>query len=214
MTEHWFDIYYRSYWFIVAGWNIKYRDKTKINFIIHVYAGDIKIICTNLLKDNGRGYMNSINIYENKTLKLQNVIVLRLDLESDDQNLFDSEINKISTYIQTHGANQIGPLIQYSKVELDENNEPDINMQFMLQANNFIHNVEQPYRMESLLRVKNCLYARYNGPEDKLKFAYDKLGVYAFENDIELDGCNYTIYVDRNEEEETMVADVFMPVKG
>ncbi len=29
----------------------------------------------------------------------------------------------------------------------------------------------------------------------------------------ELDGCNYTIYVDRNEEEETMVADVFMPVK-
>ena len=26
-------------------------------------------------------------------------------------------------------------------------------------------------------------------------------------------GCNYTIYVDRNEEEETMVADVFMPVK-
>ena len=109
--------------------------------------------------------------------------------------------------------NQIGPLIQYSKVELDENNEPDINMQFMLQANNFIHNVEQPYRMESLLRVKNCLYARYNGPDDKLKFAYDKLGVYAFENDIELDGCNYTIYVDRNEEEETMVADVFMPVK-
>ena len=34
--------------------------------------------------------MNSINIYENKTLKLQNVIVRRLDLESDDQNLFDS----------------------------------------------------------------------------------------------------------------------------
>ena len=32
--------------------------------------------------------MNSINIYENKTLKLQNVIVRRLDLESDDQNLF------------------------------------------------------------------------------------------------------------------------------
>ena len=90
--------------------------------------------------------MNSINIYENKTLKLQNVIVRRLDLESDDQNLFDSEIKKISTYIQTHGANQIGPLIRYSKVELD--------------------------------------------------------------------GCNYTIYVDRNEEEETMVADVFMPVKG
>lgn len=32
--------------------------------------------------------MHKINIYENKTLKLQNVIVRRLDLESDDQNLF------------------------------------------------------------------------------------------------------------------------------
>ena len=89
----------------------------------------------------------------------------------------------------------------------------DIKMQFMLQTDNFIHNVEPPYKMDSILRVKNCLYARYIGPEDKLKFAYDKLGVYAFENDIELDGCNYTIYVDRNEEDETMVADVFMPVK-
>lgn len=86
-------------------------------------------------------------------------------------------------------------------------------MQFMLQTDNFIHNVEPPYRMHSILRVKNCLYARYIGLEDKLKFAYDKLGVYAFGNDIELDGCNYTIYVDRNEEDETMVADVFMPVK-
>ena len=38
-------------------------------------------------------------------------------------------------------------------------------------------------------------------------------GVYAFENDIELEGSNYTIYVDRNEEEETMIADVFMPIK-
>lgn len=27
MTEHWPDIYYRSYWFILAGWNIEYRDK-------------------------------------------------------------------------------------------------------------------------------------------------------------------------------------------
>ena len=91
--------------------------------------------------------------------------------------------------------------------------ELDIKMQFMLQTDNFIHNVEPPYKMDSILRVKNCLYARYIGPEDKLKFAYDKLGVYAFENDIELEGCNYTIYVDRNEEDETMVADVFMPVK-
>ena len=86
-------------------------------------------------------------------------------------------------------------------------------MQFMLSDRQLHPQRRTTYKMDSILRVKNCLYARYIGPEDKLKFAYDKLGVYAFENDIELEGCNYTIYVDRNEEDETMVADVFMPVK-
>ena len=157
--------------------------------------------------------MNEIIIADNKTLKLQNLLSVKLDLESEDVNLFNTEVKKLNTYIQTHGARQIGPLIQYSSIEKNDEGEADINLQFMLQADNFIHNVEQPYRMESLLRVKNCLYARYMGPEDKIKFAYDKLGVYAFENDIELEGSNYTIYVDRNEEEETMIADVFMPIK-
>lgn len=157
--------------------------------------------------------MNEIIITENKTLKLQNLLSVKLDLESEDVNLFNTEVKKLNTYIQTHGARQIGPLIQYSSIEVNDEGEVDLNMKFMLQADNFIHNVEQPYRMESLLRVKNCLYARYMGPEDKIKFAYDKLGVYAFENDVELEGSNYTIYVDRNEEEETMIADVFMPIK-
>lgn len=157
--------------------------------------------------------MNNIFIAERKTLKLQNVLYIKLDLSSDEANLFDKEVNKMNTFIHTHGARQIGPLIQYSSIEINEENEAEINMQFMLQADNFIHNVEVPYHMESILRVKNCLYARYNGPEDKVKFAYDKLGVYAFENDIELEGSNYTIYLDRNEEDETIIADVFMPVK-
>lgn len=157
--------------------------------------------------------MNTIIIGESKTLKLQNVISVKLDLSSEDASLFDTEVSKMNTFIQTHGSRQIGPLIQYTNLEINEENEMDINMQFMLQADSFIHNVQSPYHMDAILRVKNCLYARYNGPEDKVKFAYDKLGVYAFENDIELEGCNYTIYVDRNEEEETMIADVFMPIK-
>ena len=157
--------------------------------------------------------MNTITLSEHKILKLQNVLSVQVDLESESDELFDIEINKLNTYIQTHGAKQIGPLIQATSFEIKDDGAVDIKMQFMLQTDNFIHNVEPPYKMDSILRVKNCLYARYIGPEDKLKFSYDKLGVYAFENDIELDGCNYTIYVDRNEEDETMVADVFMPVK-
>ena len=41
-----------------------------------------------------------------------------------------------------------------------------------------------------------------------MQFAYQKLGVYAFENDIQLKGDSYTVFVKK--EEENIVADVFM----
>lgn len=155
--------------------------------------------------------VKSIKLNENKTLKLNNVISCRMDM--DEKSSFEQEINKMRIYIQLHGARPVGPLIQFTKVILHDDGNTDVDIEFFLQSNRFIHNVEAEFKMDAIMKVKNCLYARYVGPEDKIKFAYDKLGVYAFENDIELDGSNYTIYVDRNEEEETMVADVFMPIK-
>lgn len=159
--------------------------------------------------------MKKIQIMRDKTLKLQNIISFEIDGsdETDSDLNLDVEIEKMNTLIIASGSRQIGPLIQFSSVKFTDNDYTNVKIVFMLQSSNFIHKVEPPYKMDSILRVKNCLYARYIGPEEKLKFAYDKLGVYAFENDIELEGCNYTIYVDRNEEDETMVADVFMPVK-
>ena len=44
-----------------------------------------------------------------------------------------------------------------------------------------------------------------------MKFAYDKIHLEAFENDIPLKEDNYTIFVDQNVEEGTIVADVFIP---
>ncbi len=52
--------------------------------------------------------------------------------------------------------------------------------------------------MESVIRVPNALYCRYIGPESSLKFAYDKVNLEAFENDIKVGNCNYTIFVDGN----------------
>ena len=112
--------------------------------------------------------MNTITLSEHKILKLQNVLSVQVDLVSESDELFDIEINKLNTYIQTHGAKQIGPLIQATSFEIKDDGAVDIKMQFMLQTDNFIHNVEPPYKMDSILRVKNCLYARYIGPEDKI----------------------------------------------
>lgn len=117
----------------------------------------------------------------------------------------------MENYIKSKGATPIGPLIQKTEYSVNEEGQLDIKVYLMRQANTFIHNVEAPYNMESVLRVRNCMYARYTGPEEKLKLAYDKINVTAFEEDIELSNTSYTIFVDK--QDDNIVADIFVEKK-
>lgn len=154
--------------------------------------------------------MDKLHVNTNKTIKLQNVLIARVDLK-DEEMIFGIFIEKMQAYIKVKGMNQVGPLIQHTKPFVNGNEEMDMEIKLMLQCNSYIHSTEKPYFMESIIRVPNCMYCRYIGPEEKLKFAYDKINLEAFENDIELTGESYTVFVDQNEEEGTIVADVFMP---
>ncbi|MBQ3558881.1 MAG: hypothetical protein IJA07_05140 [Agathobacter sp.] len=156
--------------------------------------------------------MEKLQLYNNKVLKLSNVLQYQIDL-SEKEIRPEIQVEQMQSYIKAKGAMQIGPLIEYTHTFVNEVGELKIEICFLLQCNNFICSVEQPYQMESILRVPNCMYCRYIGPEEKLSFAYDKIHLEAFENDIELEDCSYTIFVDRNEEDETIVADVFIPRK-
>lgn len=153
---------------------------------------------------------HSIQLYDNKILKLSNVLILDLSLQ--DEESLDMIILRLENYIKSKGAMPIGPLIQKTAYNIDEYGQIDIHVFVMMQTNNFIHNVEEPYRMESLIRVRNCMYARYIGPEEMLKFAYDKINVTAFEENIGLSNENYTIFVDQ--QEDTIIADVFVEKKS
>lgn len=153
--------------------------------------------------------MSKLQYHDNRTLKLTNVLKYRIILEKKDVD-FDIIIRQMQIYIKTKGAIQVGPLIQYTKSIVNENGELNIEIIMMLQCNHYIHNVEFPYSMESIIRIPNALYCKYNGPEKYVKFAHDKIQLEAFENEIPLKGDSYTIFVDQNEEEETIIADVFM----
>lgn len=89
----------------------------------------------------------------------------------------------MQSYIKKKGVIQKGPLIQYTSMNIKDNQEVDLKITLMMQCNNYIHSTEEPYSMESLIRVQNCMYCRYNGPQEKLKLAYDKINVEAFETD-------------------------------
>lgn len=153
--------------------------------------------------------MNKLQFHENKVLKLTNVLKYKLPL-NDEHLDFNVAIEQMQSYIRAKGAMQVGPLIQYTATVINENNELDVEIYIMLQCNQFIHSIEQPYSMESVMRVPNALYCRYVGPESKLKFAYDKINLEAFERDIIIKNQSYTIFVNHNIEEDIMVADVFV----
>ena len=55
--------------------------------------------------------MNTINISEKKTLKLQNVLSCCINLSEENATMLDMEVDKMNIFIKTHGASQIGPLI-------------------------------------------------------------------------------------------------------
>ena len=150
--------------------------------------------------------VEKIVIRENKTLKLNNVLIRKVS----ENELID--INQITymmdSYIKSKGNSTLGPMINYSTVEVDESGQAKVIIKLMIQLKNPIRNIENPYELKSQLRVTNCLFARFTEKEEGLKFAYQKLGVYAFENNIKLKSDSYTVFVKK--EEENIVADIFM----
>jgi hypothetical protein len=150
--------------------------------------------------------MGKIELVNEKALKLNNPVMI--DVQKCDFEKLNLIVEKMENYIKAKGYIPVGPLIQYSSSKINENGELDITVKLIRQSSQFINHVEEPYKCESVLRVKNCMYVRYTGPESMLKFAYDKINLTAFEEDIKLKGDSYTIFV--NQIDDNIVADIFM----
>ena len=151
--------------------------------------------------------MREIQVAENKTLKLTNVLARKIDA-SELGNL-GVILTQMQNFIKSHSAMPVGPVIQCVKFTSGPNPEPQIY--FMMQVNQLIPRLEPGYEQDAVLRVKNCLYAHYTGPMSHNQLATAKLQIMAFENDIKLTGNNYTIYV--NQDDDDAVIDVFMETK-
>jgi hypothetical protein len=151
--------------------------------------------------------MSAIPVSENKTLKLTNV--LSRTIRADELGNLQLIVTQMQNYIKSNGAQPVGPLIQYGSVEVDPaTGTSQAKIQILCQASQMIARLDPMYHMDAVLRVKNCLYAHFVGPSDKLSLAYSKLNVVAYEQDIKTTGATYTIYVKQDIDE--MVTDVFM----
>jgi effector-binding domain-containing protein len=150
--------------------------------------------------------MNKLQVSYSKTLKLQNVLIIEGLFE--DEKTFSKNVLMMENYIKAKGGMPVGPLIQYTCPGLTEDGQLNVDIKLLRQATTFIKSIEKPYSMESVIRVPNCLYLRYHGPEEKLQFAYQKLNLVAFEENINLKGDSYTVFV--NTQDGIITADIFM----
>ena len=151
--------------------------------------------------------MREIQVAENKTLKLTNVLARKIDA-SELGNL-GVILTQMQNFIKSHSAMPVGPVIQCVKFTSGPNPEPQIY--FMMQVNQLIPRLEPGYEQDAVLRVKGCLYAHFTGPMDHSSLASQKLNIYAYEHEIELTGTTYSIYV--NQDSENGVKYVFMETK-
>ena len=149
-----------------------------------------------------------IIVRENKVLKLNTVLIRQVN-ESEFIDI-EKVAYMMESYIKSKGNSILGPMINYTTAEADENGQVKIIIKLMFQLKNPIHNVETPYVLKNQIRVTNCLFARFSEKEENLQFAYSKLQLYAFENDIKLKGDTYTVFVENKDSK--MIADVFMEI--
>lgn len=149
--------------------------------------------------------MGKLDVHYNKTLKLSNVCIRELteqDIENIDQLVYQQE-----NYIKSKGALPIGPLVQCTEKTLDTNGEFHLKISIIRQSSTLISRCEAPYQTQALLRIKNCLFLRLSGEEWHLKYAYDKLNLVAFEEDIALTGRTFTVITTKKGE--PFAADIF-----
>lgn len=151
--------------------------------------------------------MNTIEkivLRENKTLKLNNVLIREINPEEED---FNTAMHMMESYIKSKGNSPVGPIVTYSGVKIEEENL-DIILKIMTQLKTPIHNLDAPYKFKSQIKIGNCLFARYQEKEENLKFAYSKVQLFAFENNRKLKGDSYTVLLENKDGD--IKADVFM----
>lgn len=144
-----------------------------------------------------------------KVLRLNHVLMLETYVDEIDD--FQIIVKKMQNYILLKGRRMVGPFIQTSKHIVDENGRDRVAVKFLQQLDTDIHSCESPYSMKSVIKISNCLYTKFVGAESDLRYAYNKIELYAYENNIELNGENYTVFVGK--EDDRVIVDIFMSIK-
>lgn len=152
--------------------------------------------------------MSKLEVKENKKLVLKNVIVHRQD--QLDIRKFDKEIEKLHQKMKLIGVQTYGPLVvKNSGTKIHNDGQVTVDYEFYMQAHNY-KEFTKFFETQDQIICENCIYVRFEGAIEDLQLAYSKLDLHMYENDLQTDGTNYTVYVQVSGRQ--MIVDIFKPV--
>ena len=150
--------------------------------------------------------MTDIEIVENKNVTFRNV--LSRVLESTNEESIQKSARMFESYLKREKLQPYGPLIIRTTNKLI-GRENVQSSEMLAQLREPPSEVENPYSFEPIVRIENCLMARYIGPQDHMQMAYAKMQVYAFEKQLDLGPVTYSVLTPDGEE---FMADIFTEV--
>ncbi|MDZ5145943.1 hypothetical protein [Microbacterium testaceum] len=138
-----------------------------------------------------------------RSLALSNLTGARLD--SMDPATLQRTTLSIDNHIKRAGAEPVGPLIQSLIVGVDSARD-GVRIDLLRQSDRPCESSGN-FTFQRSLTVDGCVLARFDGPASDIQFAYQKISVFGYENDIPLTGGFHTVFVERNSTR--VVVDIF-----
>lgn len=151
--------------------------------------------------------MAKLDVYENKTLKLDRVLCKELRMITFDT--LDREIQKFNNFLEVNRLEIKGPLVIHNlgtPILQNQIEVADYRIIIQLQEE-FASQGDYTYIPE--LKVENCLYLHYEGTPDYSALALSKLAIHMYENDYVGVGEVYQVILQN--EQEHIVVDYFQP---
>ena len=141
--------------------------------------------------------MPKLEVKTNKKLVLKNVIVH--EMKNIKMSDLEKELQKFERNLKLLNVQTFGPLITKNYgMSISDNGEMTICCDAMIQA----HDYKQ---------YQNTYIVRFEDRPEYLNYAYSKLDLFFYENDLEPEGITYSVLL--NQTSDMMTMDLFKPVK-
>lgn len=153
--------------------------------------------------------MNNLEIIEGKKLKLVHVFCKEFDDLSLEES--DMEVQKFLNFLEVSRIQTRGPLIvHHVGSQLLENGNIQLQQRFMIQLIR-PHDGHSGYLYYPEISVPNCLYLRFEGREEHIHLAYQKIEIHMYEKNLTPVGGLYQIQLE--EQEDIIILDIFQQVE-